>query len=192
MLDASVTSTYAYTVAGQVYTEDGPFASDTVTNTYVDRIQPALALHQPTGACTNGFIYDAAARLTNVTSQAGSFGYLCPGPGSLVSRIALPNTSFITNTFDGNARLLSTFLKNSGLSTLNSHTYVYNPANQRTQHVFTAGSPTVNYTYDKIGQLTIADSSVDTEDRSYVYDPAWNLTNRSCSTFTVDGKNQMI
>ena len=28
---------------------------------------------------------------------------------------------------------------------------------------------------DKIGQLTVTDSSVNTEDRGYVYDAAWNV-----------------
>src|SRR6266567_9637806 len=61
--------------AGQLLTEDGPFASDVVTNTYQNRLRTALSLQQPTGAWTNGFIYDAARRLTNVTSPAGAFGY---------------------------------------------------------------------------------------------------------------------
>src|SRR5205814_2888858 len=74
MVDASGTNKYTYTVGGLLYTEDGPFASDTVTNTYVNRLRTALSLQQATGAWTNGFIYDAAGRLTNVTSQAGSFG----------------------------------------------------------------------------------------------------------------------
>ena len=88
--------------------------SDTVANTYVNRLRTALALQQPTGAWTNGFIYDAAARLTNVTSKAGSFGYFlgATAPASpLIRSNTLPNTSFITNAFnttlayDGNGNL---------------------------------------------------------------------------------------
>jgi hypothetical protein len=39
-------------------------------------LRTALALQQPTITWTNGFKYDPAKRLTNVTSQAGTFGYL--------------------------------------------------------------------------------------------------------------------
>src|SRR5712691_9979506 len=37
MLDGAGTTLYAYTSGGQLFTEDGPFASDTVTNTFVNR-----------------------------------------------------------------------------------------------------------------------------------------------------------
>jgi YD repeat-containing protein len=47
-----------------------------VTNGYVQHLRTALGLAQPTGEWTNGFVYDAAGRLTNVTSPAGSFGYV--------------------------------------------------------------------------------------------------------------------
>jgi RHS repeat-associated protein len=54
---------------------------------------------------------------------------------------------------------------------------------------------TVTYTYDPIGQLKIADSSVNSEDRGYTYDSAWNLNwrtnNGSASSFKVDNKNQL-
>src|SRR5260221_522611 len=69
MVDAAGTTVYAYTSAGRLFTEDGPFGSDTVTNTYANGVRTALALQQPTGVWTNGFIYDASGRLTNVTSQ---------------------------------------------------------------------------------------------------------------------------
>ncbi len=196
MVDAAGTTKYTYTVGGQLYTEDGPFASDTVTNTWNNRLRVGLDLQQPTGVWTNRFAYDAAKRLTNVTSPAGSFAYLLPDtrPSHLVSRTALPNSSYITNTYDGNARLLTTKLLTSSSSLLNSHSYSYNPAHQRTQQVFNAGS-TVNYTYDPIGQLKVADSATASEDRGYNYDTAWNLhyrtNNTTLNTLTVDGKNQL-
>src|SRR5438046_2470649 len=78
--------------------------------------------------------------------------------------------------------------------TMTPATYGYNVGNQRT--TFTnAASTFVSFTYDKIGQLTNADSSVNSEDRIYTYDPAWNLNyrnrNGTLDTFTVDGKNQL-
>src|SRR6266576_1621481 len=71
MIDAVGTTAYGYAAGGQLWTEDGPWSSDTVTNSYNNRLRTALSLAQPTGRWTNGFGYDAAKRLTNVTSQAG-------------------------------------------------------------------------------------------------------------------------
>jgi len=146
-------------------TEDGPFASDTVTNTYLNRLRTALSLQQPTGAWTNGFGYDAGKRLTNLISPAGTFSYTYVGlPSMLVRKLTLANTAFITNNFDVVARLLDTSLKNSGNTTLDSYAYVYDPANERT-NLTRLDNSTVAFTYDKISQLTIANSSVNTEDR---------------------------
>src|SRR5206468_12368601 len=105
MVDASGTNQFTWTAGNQLLTEDGPFASDTVTNTYVNRQRVALALQQPTSFWTNGFGYDLARRLTNVTMSAGSFSYfygaspLAAGT-PLPHKILLPNTSYITNTYD--------------------------------------------------------------------------------------------
>ncbi len=53
----------------------------------------------------------------------------------------------------------------------------------------------MGYAYDKIGQLTIADSSVPAEDRGYTYDSAWNLNYRTnngvLGKFIVDNKNEL-
>ncbi len=61
-----------------------PFASDTVTNSYVNRLRTSLVLQQPTGLWTNGFTWDAAGRLTNATSRASSFVYQYVGPGPVL------------------------------------------------------------------------------------------------------------
>jgi hypothetical protein len=68
IVDALGTTKYAYKAGNQLLTEDGPFTSDTVTNTYVNHLRVALSLQQPTGLWTNKFAYDAARRLTNVVS----------------------------------------------------------------------------------------------------------------------------
>ncbi len=195
MVDAVGTTVYSYTAGNQLLTEDGPFANDTVTNTYVNRLRTALSLQQPTSAWTNGFGYDAAKRLTNVISPAGTFNYTYVNlPSLLVRKLALPNTAFITNNFDWVARLVNTSLKNSGGTNLDSYAYVYDPANERT-NLTRADNSTVAFTYDKVGQLTIANSSVPAENRGYLYDAAWNLNRRTnngvTSTFTVDNKNQL-
>lgn len=195
LVDAAGTTAYRYAAGGQLWTEDGPFSNDTVTNSYTSRLRTGLALQQPTGLWTNGFWYDYAKRLTNVTSQAGTFAYTYHASRiTLLDKLSLPNTSYITNTYDSVALRTGTWLKKSDHTTLNSHQYTYNVGNQRTRQTFTDAS-TVGYTYDAIGQLKVADSSVNTQDRGYAYDAAWNLNyrtnNTTLHTFKVDGLNQL-
>ncbi|MCW5554889.1 MAG: hypothetical protein KIS67_22340 [Verrucomicrobiae bacterium] len=146
-------------------------------NTY--QMRTGLALQQPAGVWTNGFWYDYAKRLTNVTSPAGSFAYTFPsGIQHLVSRISLPNTSYITNHYDNTARLLFTKLNNSSHTTLNKHEYVLNAGNQRTKHT-RADNSHLTFSYDPIGQLTIARATnsggtlLSGETKGYAYDAAW-------------------
>src|SRR5437667_870317 len=202
MVDASGTTLYSYLAGGLLYTEDGPFTSDTVTNLYWNGMRTNLTLQQPINVWTNRFGWDAAKRLTNVTSQAGSFTneYFSGVAGAsgfssrLIKRLLLPNLSIITNDYDSVGRQLGTWLKTSGGTLLDSATYGYNTANQRTTFTNAAGTY-YQYTYDNIGQLKTADSSVNTEDRGYTYDAAWNLNyrtnNGTLHTFKVDNKNQM-
>lgn len=195
MVDALGTTKYTYALGGKLYTEDGPFNNDTITNTYVNRLRTKLVLQQPTGLWTNSFAYDSAKRLTNVTSQAGSFAYTFDSQRlTLIQKLLLPNTSAITNAYDSVARLTGTYLKTSGGVLTNKHEYVYNVASQRTQQTRKDAS-TVDYAYDKISQLKVANSSVNSEDRGYTYDSAWNLNyrtnNGSPEAFSVDSKNQL-
>jgi len=201
-MDGAGTTAYTYNAAGQLLTEDGPFASDTVTNTYASRLRVALSLQQPTGAWANGFGYDTTRRLATVTSPAGVFTnqYITGVAGGsgysshLLQNVFLPNGSHITNYFDVVARLLETDLRKSDTTVLDSYHYIYNVANQRT-NLTRADTSTVGYRYDNIGQLTVADSSVNTEVRGYYYDAAWNLDRRTnngvVGTFVVDNKNEL-
>jgi len=103
MVDAAGTTVYGYSAGGQLWTEDGPFDSDTVTNTYQNRLRVALSLGQPTGGWTNAFGYDAAKGLTALASPAGTFTYTLGGSSSgspLPEKIALPNSAYITNTYN--------------------------------------------------------------------------------------------
>jgi hypothetical protein len=62
MMDAVGTTVYSYTSGNQLLTEDGPFASDTVTNAYSNRLRNSLILQQPNGVWTNAFSYDPATK----------------------------------------------------------------------------------------------------------------------------------
>jgi YD repeat-containing protein len=166
-----------------------------VTNTYLNRVRTALALQQPAGLWTNGFLYDAAGRLTNVTSQAGAFGYTYDAVRAMLTKLlTLPNGSYITNTFDSVARTLETDLRKSDTTALDSYAYIYNLAGQRT-NVTRADSSTVGYTYDKIGQLKVDTGSSSTDNRGYLYDAAWNInwvTNGgTAGQYTVNSLNEL-
>jgi RHS repeat-associated protein len=202
LVDAVGTTGFEYHPGGGLAKEDGPWSSDTVTNGYVRGLRYALGLQQPTGWWTNGFIYDLARRLTNVTSPAGTFGYTFGGPagfaGSLIQKLSLPGNLSITNDFDALARLRGTFLKASEGTNLDYATYGLNAGHQRTSctnGVGTSVTRTQAFAYDAIGQLKVADSSVNTEDRGYTYDASWNLNyrtnNGALQTFSVDNENQL-
>lgn len=196
MVDAMGTTKFTHSAAGQLLTEDGPWSNDTITNTYYHRLRVKLDLQQPTGLWTNAFTYDYAKRLYSVKSPAGYFEYQYRDglPGTLVQKLLLGNSSYITNAYDENARLLNTYLRTSANVMTNRHEYLYNVGNQRRQQAFRDGS-IVAYANDPIGQLTVANSSINSEDRGYKYDAAWNLNYRTNNgtlyTFTVDGLNQL-
>jgi len=182
MVDALGTSMFTYTLGNQLLTEVGPFADDAMTNTYVNRLRTSLVLQQPSGLWTNAFAYDAARRLTDIVSPAGSStnvyiagvggasGY-CSG---LLERLLEPNGSAITNDFDPVARLLGAYWRTSSGALTNKHEYLYNLAGQRTNEIRIGGT-TVAYVYDPIGQLGAATSSDSVEELGYDYDAAWNL-----------------
>ena len=98
-------------------------------------------------------------------------------PASLIKKLSLPGGSYITNTFDSVARLLSTSLKNSSNTVLNSHAYVYDLGGERTKQTFKDGNY-LDYTYDALGNLT---SKTDRKGRTinYVYDA--DVTGRFCT-----------
>jgi hypothetical protein len=52
LVDAAGTTKYSWTAGNQLLTEDGPFVSDTITNTYVNRLRTKMDLQQPTGLWT--------------------------------------------------------------------------------------------------------------------------------------------
>jgi len=195
MVDAAGTTKFTYTAGGQLLGEDGPLADDTVTSVYSNGLRTGWTLQQPNDVWWNSFGYDSARRLVGVASPAGTFGYsFLTGASPLVSYLSLPNGSHIEKAYDNVARLRSTKLLDSGSSVLDSSAYGYNAASQRVAFTNAAGT-WVNNRYDRIGQLAVADSSVNSEDRGYSYDAAWNLnyrtSNGSLQTFNVDGKNQL-
>lgn len=175
---------------------------DTVSFTYNNRLRTGLKLLQPDASAWNqSYGYDGARRLTSVSSPAGSFSYAYDSiRHRQVSQLTQPCGAYIANTFDSVARLLSTTLKNSANTVLNSHNYGYNQGNQRTTLTNVAGDYRL-YTYDKIGQLKTALGSESggtprlQEQLSYGYDSADNLNQRTANalvdTFNVNTLNEL-
>ncbi len=216
MVDAAGVTRFAYSRLGALALEDGPWASDTVTSTYgTGHLLTALTLQQPNAAdWTQTYGYDSARRLTNLVSQAGTFGYgytssvgATPALTALIQKLALPNGSYITNAFDSVGRMTSTFLVNSGNANLNYHTYNYDLAGQRTRQYRMGGGPLLifaDYTYDLTGQLKTAKGKEGLggtfpdrvhEQFGYAYDGAGNLYQRTnnalVQTFGVNNLNQL-
>src|SRR6266496_1709249 len=101
MVDAVGTTAFSYYAGGLLNTEDGPWASDTVSYTNNSaRMRQSLTLQQPTGTWTQTYGYDGAHRLTNTVSSAGTFAYTYQAAGRLVQKLRLPNTGYITNAYD--------------------------------------------------------------------------------------------
>jgi RHS repeat-associated protein len=203
LVDGAGTTAYGYDAAGQLLNEGGLWLNDTVSYTYTNRLRTGLSVLAPNAsAWTQGYGYDSARRLTNVVSPAGGFGYAYDSTRQLqVARLSLPNGAYVTNGYDGNARLLSTVLKNSGNTVLDSEAYAYNQANQRTGVTRTAGDY-VNYTYDNMGELKTAlgkEAGGVTnrwqEQFGYAYDAAGNLNFRTnnalVQTFNVNSLNEL-
>jgi len=206
MVDAVGTTVYGYDAAGQLLSEDGPWANDTVSYTYAtNRLRMGLSLQAPNAsAWTQGYNYDIVRRLTNAVSPAGTFSYVLGGASAaspLTKKLLLPNGAYITNYYDNVARLLSTALKTSGNTALDSYNYTYNQAGQRTNVMRTAGDY-VNYTYDNMGELisaTAKESGGATsrlqEQFGYAYDAAGNLNFRTnnalIQNFSVNNLNEL-
>jgi hypothetical protein len=123
-------------------------------------------------------------------------------PSSLAKKLDLPNTSFITNTYDSLARLTRTYLKTSGGTVLDKSEYVYSTGNQRTKLTRTDDS-FLTFSYDNIGELLIARATnsgnaiITGETKGYAYDAGWNLARRTnnssggTTAFGVDSRNQL-
>ena len=188
MVDAVGNTVYSYDAASQLLSEDGPWANDTVSYSYQNRLRTQFSLLQPgLTAWSQSYGYDATRRLTSVTSPAGLFNYLYdPAQLQRVDRLTLPDGAVITNTYDSVARLTLTELMNSTGTNLDSYAYGYNQANQRTNVVRTAGDY-VKYAYDNIGEVTTATGytpagSVRLPERLlYDYDAAGNLWRKRTS-----------
>jgi len=205
--DAIGQTQFTYTPAGELASEDGPWAHDTITYGYQYRRRTTASLEQTSGTWTQSYWYDGYGRLTNVSSAAGDFGYRYDAQrATRITQLSLPNGHYITNQFDALARLTQSTLVSAAGTVRNAHGYQLNLGHQRTNQVFTNATlalagQRLGYTYDQIGQLKKAEGTQTngtawgTNQWGYAYDPAWNLNTRTnngtVEAFLVDVVNQL-
>ncbi|HEY5909954.1 MAG TPA: RHS repeat-associated core domain-containing protein [Verrucomicrobiae bacterium] len=197
------TTTYTYTDAGNLWTEGGIWANDTVTNTYhasVPRLRTGLTLKQPALTWSQSYAFDAADRLQTITSPAGTFTYTYRGAGTLWTNLVVPTSpaSAITNAYDSAARLTRTAVRGSS-GVLNVHDYLYNTAGQRQRQTLTDSSYTT-YGFDDDAQLTNSlgylqnGTPIAAEQLGFAYDQGWNMTGRAVNgaptSYTVNDLNE--
>ena len=200
LVDALGTHAFSYTPGGRLASENGPWANDTVSYGYAQGLRTALAIHTNTVA----YAYDAAWRMTNLTSSlASGFIYQFVGAGSQVQKIFLPNGAYITNRFDPLAQLKETALVNHWGHTLDGYTYSVDALGQRTNVLRDLGltRSSVNVGYDNIQQITSWNASETNglprfnEQLGWAYDAANNLLRRTnnllVQTFSNDAANQL-
>ena len=205
MVDAVGRTIFGYTPAGQLQSENGPWANDTLTYTYVQGLRTALTLSQTASNWSQTYGYDSGWRMRTLNSPAGSFGY-CYNfqPASLlITGIQLPNGANIVNSYDSLARLTNTALNNHWSHALDSYTYTLDALGLRTNIVRNLGltSSTITVGFDNIGQLTtwsgaeVGGKLRQNEQFGFGYDAAHNLHTRNngnlAQTFLTDAANQL-
>jgi hypothetical protein len=79
--------------------EDGPWAYDTVSYSYTNRLRTGLGIAAPDApAWSQSYGYDTVKRLKNVTSLAGSHDYTYDTTRQAqIAALVYPNGSSVTN-----------------------------------------------------------------------------------------------
>jgi RHS repeat-associated protein len=219
MVDAAGTTTWSYSLPGNgvfITAEDGPWSNDTVTVTNIHGLRSALVIQQPVSTWTTTYAHDTSRRLTGVTGGGQTWSYdhttatgaalASVAAGSLISKVTLPGSHRIDNTFNSLGLLTDSSLKTSGGTLRNQHGYVHDAAHRRTtgsrtNSVATGWNGRFDYTYDSVGQLQTAwaynsaGTQLTSQKWGYAYDPGQNLlrqtNNATTTTFTANDLNQM-
>ncbi len=206
MSDGSGTTSFTWTQTGQMASETGPWTTDTVSLEYNQGHRTSLSLTQPSAfPWTQTYGYDAAWRMTDITSPAGIFGYQYPALVNryLVGGITLPNEASIINQYDALSRLTNTALLNYWGHPLDGYEYGLDLLGSRTNITRQLGLTTnsVAIGYDGIDEVTSWSGKESSgtlrhnEQLAYAYDAAGNLHTRTndalIQTFNVDALNQL-
>jgi len=205
MADTVGTTRFAYTAAGRLEIEDGPWSTDTVTYSYLEGQRTALSVSQPLNpAWSQSYNYDNTRRLQTLVSPAGTFAYnYSPQPSTLISLLRLGNGAVISNAFDVLAQLTNTTLSTMWRAPLSSFGYSYDKWGQRTNitRLFNSGRSSLALAYDPEGQLISAigretNGTIRLQEKfGYAYGGSDNLTwrtnNAQAQGFVSDAANQL-
>ncbi len=207
MVDAAGASFLGYTPVGQLQSEYGRWANDTVSIGYTQQLRQALSLAQPGGAnWSQIYGYDTAFRLQSLAASSGAFayGYGTANPASaLVRTLGLPNGAWVTNHYDSLDRLDYTGLLDRWGHVLDGYGYTGDPLGLRTNLTRNLGLTTnsLGVGYDSIGQLVFWSGKEtggalrQNEQFGFGYDRAHNLNSRTngalIQTFNTDVVNQL-
>lgn len=149
--DSIGTATYAYDILGNLVTENGPFANDTLYYGYT----PANQLAAITSSFYNvEYAYDALGRLSTVVGAEGTNTYAYAAAGTLWTNLTLANGTTAERQFDALLRLTN-LVNRADAGVLSSFALTLDDADQRTQVIREDGK-IYTYSYDAIGQLTNA------------------------------------
>jgi len=199
---------YVYNDAGELLTEThhgDSLDGVTVSHTYDTLLRPstlASSLNaQPLTSTSYG--YDSASRLSSVSDGSRSAFYAYASNSSLIDTITFRNNGNMVmttkKTYDILNRLTSISSLDAQSSIINSFSYQYNQANQRTR-VDLADSSHWDYGYDNLGQVIsgvkrVSDgTNVPGQQFGYNFDNIGNRTsaivNSQNATYTANSLNQ--
>ncbi len=134
------------------------------------------------------FGYDAAGRMTSLTDpESQNLGFTYDPEGNL-TEADLPNGAATTNSYDDDGRLTAT-TSQTGSTTLQSFTYTYDAAGNRTAQTDRLGAQT-GYIYDALNRLTEFDPP-SAPAVSYGYDGAGNRTTVGGTSYSYNALNQL-
>lgn len=196
-----------YNAGGQVLNESyfsGLLQGRSVTHTYDNLGRPsALGVGGVFNPATVSYGYDAASRLQTVGFGGKTVTYAY-APNNLVAGLTFKNggQTILTTTknYDGLDRLTAISSATSAVpAVVNSFSYQYNNANQRSQNTFVDGSHW-DYSYDSLGQVASAvrkwsgGATVAGQDFSYAFDDIGNRQSAKrggdTESYTVNNVNQ--
>ena len=184
MGDSIGTTTYAYDILGNLVTEDGPFANDTLYYDYT----PANQLAAITSSFYNvEYAYDTLGRLSTVIGAEGTNTYAYAAAGTLWTNLTLANGTTAERAFDALLRLTN-LVNRADAGVLSSFALTLDDADQRTQVVREDGK-VYTYGYDAIGQLTNASATLSDGTPwsgyqfSYAYDATGNPVEQNKNGF---------
>lgn len=194
MTDGVGVTTYAYNLASELTTIDGPWANDTITLSYDGLGRSTGRSIANTG--TNTLTYDNCGRPQTIINPLGTFTYNYPNAVStLVSSITStggPSTTFSYLDAANDQRLGEIWHKDSGAQTISKFDYEYDTLGQITKWTQQAGTgapQAYDFGYDSIGQLksaTLKDvSQAVLKSYNYDYDAGGNRSLEAIDTLVM-------